>query len=350
MARSGVDFEAVASAALRLCGRGQVVTVDSVRSELGDTGSKSTLAPLVRRWKVEYAQSMERSLDTLPSDLVAAVKRLHDDLQQRFDESLLAAQTAAEAKVAELATLNAEHVRNLEMMRAESNQLAGELSSARSELADFTTRQAAAAIATNELKIRYETLEQISEASTAENAHLRELIEHGRRQLEHFQNASQLRWEAERSNGEEKLAQAKAEFNELQAALQQNRQQLMALQGRLEQLAPAYERLTQDVESKRNENTRQKQEISKLIVQVEQKTALCALLDERATESARKLADTEASLAACRSRTELLSEQAAMHDVRLQGANAEIARISSLYAEIRAELRHIQGKERPQRS
>lgn len=346
MARPGVDFESVGAAALRLFERGDVVTVDSVRAELGGTGSKSTLAPLVKRWKTEHSQSVERSLNALPADLVAAVQRLHGDLQQQFNDRLQRAETAAETRVAELTALNAEHVRSIEAMKYESAQLASALSSLQLELTAAKERHADSNASANELRIRHETLAEISAATTAENGRLRELVEQGRRQFEHFQEAAQLRWDAERTRGEEKLAQAKAEYAELQTALQQDRQQAMVIQGRLEQLVPEYERLTQEIESQRAENSRLNLCASRLQVEIERKTALCTQLEEREHERVLKLAEADTLLAACHSRTELLSHQVAVGDERLHIANAEIARISGLYAETKNELRHCQERMR----
>ena len=47
MARAGILYSHVATAAAKLAGEGKNPTVDTVRAALGATGSKSTIAPML---------------------------------------------------------------------------------------------------------------------------------------------------------------------------------------------------------------------------------------------------------------------------------------------------------------
>ena len=79
MARAGVNYIQVAQAA-ELIKQGDIEpTVDRVRERLG-TGSKSTIAPLLKQWKVQNAAALDVS--GLPHDLVEAVKSLYERIQQ----------------------------------------------------------------------------------------------------------------------------------------------------------------------------------------------------------------------------------------------------------------------------
>lgn len=55
MARIGVTFLDVSKAAEALRAHGQEPTVDRVREHLG-TGSKSTIAPLLKRWREQQGR------------------------------------------------------------------------------------------------------------------------------------------------------------------------------------------------------------------------------------------------------------------------------------------------------
>ncbi|WP_169728165.1 DNA-binding protein, partial [Massilia alkalitolerans] len=51
MARAGILYSHVAKAAAQLTAAGKNATVDTVREALGGTGSKSTIAPMLKQWK-----------------------------------------------------------------------------------------------------------------------------------------------------------------------------------------------------------------------------------------------------------------------------------------------------------
>jgi chromosome segregation ATPase len=100
MARAGIIYSQVASVASKLANHGINATVDNVREALGNTGSKSTIAPLLKRWKSEQEKHVSVAQTGLPADLVATVKNLYEHLQhdaaQKIDATL-AQLTSAEA-------------------------------------------------------------------------------------------------------------------------------------------------------------------------------------------------------------------------------------------------------------
>ena len=54
MARAGILFSQVVKAATQLAAAGTNPTVDTVRAALGDTGSKGTIAPMLKQWKAQH--------------------------------------------------------------------------------------------------------------------------------------------------------------------------------------------------------------------------------------------------------------------------------------------------------
>jgi chromosome segregation ATPase len=85
MARAGVTYHDVVKAAEAIKTQGQEPTVDRVREHLG-TGSKSTIAPLLKRWRSDNGAVAD--IGGLPNDLVAALKSLHERLQQEADHRI----------------------------------------------------------------------------------------------------------------------------------------------------------------------------------------------------------------------------------------------------------------------
>ncbi len=85
MARAGVNFTDIKKAAEAINARGENPTVDRVREELG-TGSKSTIAPLLKSWRAEFEQ--ETDSITLPRELLKSVKALNDVMQLQAKEEI----------------------------------------------------------------------------------------------------------------------------------------------------------------------------------------------------------------------------------------------------------------------
>lgn len=88
MARAGILYSDVAKAAAKLAADGKNPTVDSVREALGGTGSKSTIAPLLKRWKTEHQEQVVQAEAGLPPSLLTAVKGLHQHMQAEFAQQL----------------------------------------------------------------------------------------------------------------------------------------------------------------------------------------------------------------------------------------------------------------------
>lgn len=81
MARAGILYSHVANAAAQLAAAGKNPTVDSVREQLGGTGSKSTIAPLLKRWKAQHQDETAVAGAGLPADLLEAVKGVYERVQ-----------------------------------------------------------------------------------------------------------------------------------------------------------------------------------------------------------------------------------------------------------------------------
>ena len=79
MARPGITYVDVANSAELITSQGQNPTVDRVLANLG-TGSKSTIAPLLKKWKAEKAEVVDTS--HLPDEILKAAANLHEQLQQ----------------------------------------------------------------------------------------------------------------------------------------------------------------------------------------------------------------------------------------------------------------------------
>ena len=85
MARGGVTYSDIANAADTIKNKGQNPTVDRVLYHLG-TGSKSTIGPHLKAWKEANLEHNE--ISDLPTNLITAVRELHQRLQSEADTQL----------------------------------------------------------------------------------------------------------------------------------------------------------------------------------------------------------------------------------------------------------------------
>ncbi len=87
MGRIGISYQDVATAILKLQEQSKPPTVDNVREVL-KTGSKSTIARLLREWKQQHGLLKNYNDATLPTELMAVVKEFWLKLQNKTDGSI----------------------------------------------------------------------------------------------------------------------------------------------------------------------------------------------------------------------------------------------------------------------
>lgn len=105
MGRIGVTYKDVVEAAVTIRKNMENPTVDRVRQYLG-TGSKSTIAPFLKRWRTEHQQDAD--VPQLPDELARAVKNIHAQIQQQADIKINEAQNKFDSAKKELETRIAE--------------------------------------------------------------------------------------------------------------------------------------------------------------------------------------------------------------------------------------------------
>ena len=99
MARSAITYIDVSKAAQSIQHHGQNPTVDRVLACLG-SGSKSTIAPLLKQWKDSHMQ--EPVTSGLPDELLSAVKSLYEQVNCQADEKIEHFQVQSQQDIAQL--------------------------------------------------------------------------------------------------------------------------------------------------------------------------------------------------------------------------------------------------------
>jgi chromosome segregation ATPase len=183
MARTGVTYHDIAKAAEAIKTHGQDPTVDRVREHLG-TGSKSTIAPLLKRWRSDN-EGTAAAVSGLPNDLVEVVKSLHERVQRMADHRIEQARqefetlneelhkelTHANNTVSKLTARQQDLENQTEQLSKEKSEQSQSLQDARVSLEKAESQRDEAVERTNDLK------ESVSELKQ-ENRDIRDHFEH----------------------------------------------------------------------------------------------------------------------------------------------------------------------------
>jgi chromosome segregation ATPase len=214
MARAGILYSQVAQAAAKLVADDKNPTVDSVREALGGTGSKSTIAPLLKRWKAEHHDAVAGSEVGLPPELLQAVKGVYDKLQadvqqqlERAREEHLSALQGATDQVAQGEAAN-------RLLTTTNATLSKELDQTKEALAQLQTAHHAQTVAFATLQAENAGLLQRLVDRQGEIEGLHRQLDQARTQFEHYQDATAVQRAEERQQAEQSRLRLESELTE----------------------------------------------------------------------------------------------------------------------------------------
>lgn len=190
MARAGVSYYDVATAAAALTNTGTAVTVDTVRTAMGNTGSKSTIGPLLKRWKA-HQQEKCADIDTgLPRDIVQALRSLYEQMEadaaSKIAEHEATYRDANMALVARLEALQMEHL----ALRSRYDEQQRCLVATQTDLAQWQTDHQRQEIELGRLGAENAALQERLGERTSDIKALHHQLSQSRDQFEHFQKAA----------------------------------------------------------------------------------------------------------------------------------------------------------------
>lgn len=249
MSRAGITYHDVAKAAGQLYAEGKIPTVDTVRIALGNTGSKGTIAPHLKRWKEENQVKVERAGRGLPPELVEAVQSVHERMQAtvqlQLDEQESAHQQALQIWREETATLTQEFDKAGTTIQTLSRQLdhaqcaLAELQASHHEqavqLATVTADNAGLTKRLTDQRAANEDLSRQLRETREQMTHYQEAVSRQRAEERHAAEQRQAHLEQELAATQQHLrdsetlqVQAQAEARQLQSSLTLVRNDLQA--------------------------------------------------------------------------------------------------------------------------
>lgn len=100
MARTGITYHQVSNAIATLQGRQKNPTIDTIREELGSTGSKSTIAKFLQEWKVKNKITNTNEVG-IPSELQQLIRGLWEKIQGDANIKIEKHQSEADTEINE---------------------------------------------------------------------------------------------------------------------------------------------------------------------------------------------------------------------------------------------------------
>lgn len=214
MARGGINKALVKLALERLACKGEHPSIDAVRVELGNTGSKTTISRYLAELNDDAASrlggktSLSDTLSELVGHLAAQLHREAEEIIEDAKETNLTAMSILQARVTASDQAHVEAKRHIALLE--------------SQLASFKQSQLATA---NESQERLLNIERLTQALHDKDVHivtkdnhitsLEEKHQHARQALEHYRDSVKEQREQDQRRHETQVQQLQAEIRQL---------------------------------------------------------------------------------------------------------------------------------------
>ncbi|BCD98665.1 DNA-binding protein [Marinagarivorans cellulosilyticus] len=326
MARPGVTYYDISRAAEAVKAQGSEPTIDRVREQLG-TGSKSTIAPLLKQWRNNVELNIEEPDTGLPSDLISAVKSLRDRIQQASEEAVEQAKQDYQSRVQTLERTLADDQEKLsealdreQTLKQQITDLEANSRKLNGELNGLASRFAVTESERNALKARAQELKETVSELKDENRTVRDHFEHYQhrmaedRQLERDQFQSQLR--------------------QLQSQVESLTKQLTHSQAEKENYRIRYESAQDQAEKVTYENQELGHRLESLSSQIKKLELDCGSKNK-------KISDFEINTSNFNAEVQGLKEQLTRKGVTLERAETDLHEIREYAGRLEAENKEI---------
>lgn len=297
MARGGINKAVVQTARLAILARGENPSIDAVRIEMGNTGSKTT----IHRYLKELDDSESRltitqaPLDDELGELVARLaQRLKEKAQEPIDQALAQFEQQKTALLAQIETLEAAHGQLKKQFDIQAAALAEEsaaLQTTSTSLQTEQTRNAGLSQACSDYELRINDKDE--QIRSLEDKHL-----HARDALEHYRTAIKEQREQEQRRHEGQLQQVQAELRQAQQSAMVRQDEITQLHRDNERLLIEHRVTTKELTSVQEQARKDQAQQVKLNEQVNQIDGERSLLQER----------LRVAVLECQSRQEALAE------------------------------------------
>jgi chromosome segregation ATPase len=294
MARGGVNKALVQTARLALMARGEHPSIDAVRIEMGNTGSKTTIHRYLKELdQHERAHSRPADISDELTELVTRLaQRLQGQAQEKIDEAQTRFDADCRAQNEELVQTQKQLMEITNRFNRKTEQLKEQtatLLATREYLQTEQTRNAALAQANQDMSERLSDKEEQIRSLEEKHAHARDALEHTR-------IATRQQLEQEQARHERQVLQLQTELRHAQNSATQRQEEIT-------RLTRDNERLLANSRSAEREMAAQAEQLEKATAQaadakeqLQHSENRCALLEERTQIAQQESTDSRQQL------------------------------------------------------
>ncbi|MGH8852808.1 MAG: DNA-binding protein [Telluria sp.] len=218
MARTGLYLSEVRKARDALLSQGRRPSVDAVRVELGNTGSKTTIHKYLKELEAEDGGAGGRKT-SISEELQDLVERLAGRLQAEADERTAAIESqSADRERRDAESMAALH-RELERARGELRTLAAEVAAGKQSHEQTRGRLHTETVARHTAEQQVSDLKERLLENEAHRQSLEEKHVHARDALEHYRQSVKEQRDQDQRRHEQQVQQLQAELRQLQQSL-----------------------------------------------------------------------------------------------------------------------------------
>ena len=226
MARSGIYKAEVLRARTKLLAQGIYPSIDIVRAELGNTGSKSTIHRYLKEIEEDEGKpaGSKVSISDALQDLVGSLAgRLHEEAESRITE----ASNTHRALLAQRDQQIAELGREAESFRIQLEQTQRSLAEEQAKQSSTETNLATEAVVNAKLAQQVKDLQERLASEEAHRQSLEEKHQHAREALEHFRTSTKEQREQEQRGHEHQVQYLQGEARALNQTLAEKQRELL---------------------------------------------------------------------------------------------------------------------------
>lgn len=324
MARAGVYRTDIEKARRALLAKGKHPSIDLVRAELGNTGSRSTIHRYLKEIEAEEpaATGTKPAISDALQDLVA---RLAEQLHQDADARIAEHREASDARVREHAeALKAAH-QEVATLRDSLQRTEASLAAERTSHQDTATQLQKARVQLAQLEERVKGQEQRSREQEAHLRSLEDKHQHARDALDHFRTQAQEQRAREQRQHEQAL-------QALQVELRQAADQVTAKNAELLRLNRDNGRLLEQTTHQQQALTAAERKVRKAREELESLRPLPAQVTSLEQRTAKAITDAESLQSQLdHARSQLEQARRELHDAELERERTQ-ARLEGMQA------------------
>lgn len=350
MARAGITYHDVAHAATALNNQGKNPTVDSVREALG-TGSKSTIAPLLKRWKHQQAEGIAEDQTGLPAEIIAAVKGVFDAMQTRAQAEIDAIRAQAKDEQQQAVQVIREAQVRAESAESQSQALQAEVRALTEKHSGVSAALAATEKNLEKTQAQNEALEHRLADRQQDLQQLNAQLDRAQANLEHYRETVRQQREQERADYEQRLNSADQRIRQLeqecrrwQTAHQETQVENTGLAREREALTKQHTALEADIRALKQTLDDTSRSLTEAEARNEVLTHTQADLKTQLEAHAQRGIAIEKDLAVSQDRVKALTAELKTTQDRLQYVGQDNAVLLQEKANLAGQLKQLQGR------